>query len=57
MSDVKQTVEAAVSSDVANVKAAVASTESKVVAFVRANALKAVGISAAVGAVVGRFVL
>lgn len=45
----------------AAVKSAVASeavrAESKVVAFVRANALKAIGVSAVLGLVVGHFVI
>ena len=50
MSDVKQAVEAAVKSEAQSVAA-------KVVAFVRANALKAIGVSAVAGAAFGHFVL
>lgn len=54
MSDPVKDAEAAVKSAVSS---EAVSVESKVVAFVRANALKAIGIAAGVGLVVGHFVI
>jgi ElaB/YqjD/DUF883 family membrane-anchored ribosome-binding protein len=56
MSDIKQVASAAVDSAKVAVENEAKSVRERVVAFVRANALKAVGISAVAGAAFGHFV-